>query len=165
MELAKTGRNPKSATFGNTRINPDGTPKPHDGIDIAASIGTPVHSITSGTILWIVSKQPNRIGKNKYPAGYDGDDNDAGNRVYVLSSDGIQVGYWHLMSGTTLKEKDTVKVGDIIGYVGITGNASVDVPHLHLQASKNGEKIDPASLLSVDGISTEKYEKIKTLCD
>ena len=83
MELAPPGTI-RGATFGNTRFN--GT-KFHQGIDLAGEVGTPIYTMFSGTVIKVVTEQPNRIGED-FPNGYNGDKNLAGNRIYISSKVG-----------------------------------------------------------------------------
>ena len=83
MKLAPTGEGATNfigSTFGYTRT---GGTKFHSGIDLYAEPGTPLYAMCDGTISRserYVTEQPERIGRNKYPPGYSGDVNDAGNR-------------------------------------------------------------------------------------
>jgi murein DD-endopeptidase MepM/ murein hydrolase activator NlpD len=45
---------------------------------------------------------------------------------------------------TTVLEERTVRKGDLIGYTGMTGNASG--PHIHIEVRKNGTPVDPKSV-------------------
>ena len=90
--------------------------KPHEATDIMAPRGTPVLAIGDGTVTKLFYS---RFG---------------GNTVY--ESDPLQTYcyyYAHLdryASGT--REGMPVHKGDVLGYVGSTGDASPDAPHLHL---------------------------------
>jgi murein DD-endopeptidase MepM/ murein hydrolase activator NlpD len=164
------------ATFGYTRYG--GTVE-HDGIDFAGAIGTSVYSQFGGTITKVVSGQPNRVlinGTYAYPSGYRGDKNNAGNRIYVESNIGgnrVTNGYWHLQAGNPIAINpstgvpwavgDIISAGDLIGYIGITGNATEKVPHLHLNTKVNGNKADPAKYLNATVTTSSKT--ITTPCD
>jgi len=162
MNIAPSGGwNFAGGTYGRTR---EGGTKFHDGVDLAGDVGTPIYAMFDGTVSNknYVINQPNRDADGTYPNGYDGDSNDAGNRITVTSSiNGKQVdlGYWHLEAENAVainprtqeifKPGDTVFSGDIIGYLGISGNAyNVPYPHLHLQCKVNGQSADPAQFLN-----------------
>ncbi len=102
--------------FGKTvsarRLYVSGT---HGGIDLAASIGTPVKAALSGTI---TDTEPT---KAKAGCQY-------GKYVLIAHPDGLSSIYGHL-SLVTVKPGDSVNTGDIIGYSGATGYATG--PHLH----------------------------------
>lgn len=94
-------------TWGNARSQG----RTHEGIDIMAKRGTPVLSATDGFISKITS----------YGAG--------GNAITVVGDALSQQYYAHLDRFGSYKVGDQVKVGDVLGYVGSTGNATT--PHLH----------------------------------
>jgi len=162
------------AIWGNNyRKNEDGSPKHHQGIDFATYIGEPVYSMFDGVVLTdpIVS-QPERVNK-KYPPGYNGDKNNAGNRIKIASNvngNNLVIAYWHLQTGGVInprtgqiyKSGDQVIVGDIVGYAGITGNANPSVPHLHLTIIKNGAEINPQEYIY--GIISANTTTIMTNC-
>ena len=85
----------------------------HKGVDIAAPQGTPVVAASAGVI---VKRASNALG---------------GITIYQRDADGRTVYYYaHLQRYRAgLKEGDLVRAGDVIGYVGQTGNAGN--PHLH----------------------------------
>lgn len=87
----------------------------HDGIDLAAPMGTPVMAAYDGIIVH---------------ADYD---HDNGNSILVKHSDEYHTEYNHL-SEILVKNGDTVKCGDVIGYVGSTGKSTG--PHLHFGVIK-----------------------------
>ncbi|MFS4457316.1 M23 family metallopeptidase [Maribacter sp. 2304DJ31-5] len=120
----------------------------HDGVDLEASVGTPIYSIYGGTVDFSITSHTE--GEDWDERGtWTGDRNGAGNRIYISStvdSDNYQFGYWHLSevetnpnTGEPYKAGDTIAQGDLIGYVGTTGNANSDDsagPHLHLRGRK-----------------------------
>lgn len=85
----------------------------HEGIDIFAPKGTPVHSTTHGIVM--------RVGQNRL----------GGNVVSVLGP-GRQVHYYaHFERVAPIRVGDIVSPGDLLGYVGNTGNARTTPSHLH----------------------------------
>lgn len=94
----------------------------HEGIDIMAPRGTKVYSTTDGLI---ASLSPNNLG---------------GNVIWILGPSGSWHYYAHLKEHKRgLKVGDYVKKGDLIAYVGNTGNASHTAPHLHYGLYLNGK--------------------------
>jgi peptidoglycan LD-endopeptidase LytH len=87
----------------------------HQAIDIMAARGTPVVAVEDGTIKKLFNSKAGGLS------------------IYQFDpTDTYCYYYAHLDSyAHTLKEGAPVKRGDIIGYVGSTGNASQDAPHLH----------------------------------
>ncbi|MEO8193232.1 MAG: M23 family metallopeptidase [Gemmatimonadales bacterium] len=85
----------------------------HRGVDIFAPSGTPVLSATEGIVF--------RVGTNRL----------GGNVINVLGP-GRQVHYYaHLDRYDAFRPGDVVYAGNILGYVGNTGNARNTPPHLH----------------------------------
>lgn len=99
----------------------------HTGIDLAAPLGTEVHSATSGTAV---------IGND--PTG-------AGEYVEVIVDARVTVLYCHL-SAFRVESGQSVTPGEVIGLVGATGLATG--PHVHLQVDVDGTPVDPATFLS-----------------
>ena len=102
----------------------------HHGEDIFAAKGTPLLAVTDGTLHTIGF---NRIG------GY---------RLWLRDGEGDEFYYAHLSAYSPLAvEGRTVKAGDVIGFVGDTGDADGGAPHLHFE-------IHPASMLGLgyDGV-------------
>jgi len=95
----------------------------HPGIDYAAPRGTPVRSVGDGTIIF---------------KGYC---KSAGNYIKIKHT-GVGISeYMHLSKfNARIKKNQTVKKGQIIGYVGSTGYATG--PHLDLRFKKNGKYVD-----------------------
>jgi murein DD-endopeptidase MepM/ murein hydrolase activator NlpD len=88
----------------------------HDGLDIAAPIGTPVHAALTGTILAIGNTD---AIKGCYSFG---------KWVMIKHSNGLNTMYAHL-SEIDVSAGEQVSTGDVIGYSGETGYATG--PHLH----------------------------------
>jgi len=111
----------------------------HEAIDIMASRGTPVIAVEEGTIQRLFTSE----------AG--------GLTIYQFDPSAVYCYYYaHLDSyARHIREGMTVKKGDVIGYVGSTGNASKNAPHLHfaifrLTSEKQwwkGEAINPYPIL------------------
>jgi murein DD-endopeptidase MepM/ murein hydrolase activator NlpD len=110
----------------------------HRALDILAPRGTPVIAADSGRILRI---KFNALG---------------GNTIYATDPQGRVVYYYaHLDAYRAgLAEGATVARGDTLGFVGTTGNAPKDTPHLHFQVMRmppdgrywDGEPINPYPL-------------------
>ena len=99
----------------------------HTGIDLAAPLGTDVHSATAGTAF----------------LGYDSAG--AGNFVVVAVDAHVRVLYCHL-SAFRVRPGESVTPGQVIGLVGATGLATG--PHVHLQVNVDGSPVDPAVFLA-----------------
>lgn len=94
----------------------------HEGIDIMASRGTKVYSTTEGVI---ASLKSNNLG---------------GKVIWLIGPSGAYHYYAHLNDHKRgLKEGDYVQKGQLIGYVGNTGNARHTAPHLHYGLYLNGK--------------------------
>jgi murein DD-endopeptidase MepM/ murein hydrolase activator NlpD len=89
----------------------------HNAIDIMAPRGTPVLAAADGTV---AHKGVNRLG---------------GKVLYVLSPDTRYALYYAHLDGYArgIEDGAVVRQGDTLGYVGSTGNAPRNAPHLHFQ--------------------------------
>lgn len=96
--------------------------RPHKGTDFAASVGTPIMATANGTVV----ESTRRGGNGKY--------------VKIRHNATYSTQYLH-MSKRAVKKGDYVKQGDIIGYVGMTGNTGG--PHVCYRFWKNGAQVDP----------------------
>lgn len=99
----------------------------HSGLDLQAELESPVYASKSG---W---------AKTCFiPDGY-------GNLVVIDHPGGWQTRYGHLLR-CAIEKTMWVRQGDVIGFVGKTGNADLDniVPHLHFEIRYNGEVRNPA---------------------
>lgn len=117
-----------------------GSDRVHDAIDIMAPRGTPVLAVADGEVEKLFTSEGG-----------------GGLTIYQFEPSGRYAYYYaHLdRYAADLKEGQALKQGDVIGYVGSTGNASPDAPHLHfaifvLGADKrwwDGTAINPYPLL------------------
>lgn len=96
--------------------------RPHRGTDFAAPIGTPILATADG----IVTKSERRGGNGKY--------------VKIRHNATYDTQYLH-MSRQAVKVGQFVRQGDVIGYIGMTGNTSG--PHVCYRFWKNGKEVDP----------------------
>ncbi|GAB5534955.1 MAG: hypothetical protein Rubg2KO_12040 [Rubricoccaceae bacterium] len=96
----------------------------HRAIDIMADRGTPVLAVSDGEIVRLHS---NRLG---------------GKVLYLRSPDGTYDFYYAHLNGYAegVEVGLQVQQGDVIGYVGNTGNARRTPPHLHFQVLKQGRR-------------------------
>ncbi|MBZ9750062.1 M23 family metallopeptidase [Deinococcus sp. HMF7604] len=101
----------------------------HEGVDIFAPRGTPIRSVTRGLVL--------NVGAN----------NLGGRTVMVLGPAGQRHYYAHLERYPNLKRGDWVQAGDVVGYVGDSGNARGTPPHLHYGIYTGQGAINPFGLL------------------
>ncbi len=100
----------------------------HNGVDIAASHGTPIYAIASGYVS--VSQYSNVNG----------------NYVSITHGNGFGSLYAHL-DYATVSVGSYVSQGQIIGYMGSTG--WVTGPHLHFEIHLNGSTVNPMSYISI----------------
>ena len=99
----------------------------HEGIDIPMEIGEPVYACAAGTVTYAQAGWHSGMG-------YDGLAS-YGNCVFIDHGSGWQSRYAH-MSSIAVASGTVVQQGQLIGYVGSTGNSSG--PHLHLALYYNG---------------------------
>lgn len=111
----------------------------HDAIDILADAGTPVLAVADGTVEKLFDSER------------------GGLTIYQFEPSGHWCYYYaHLQRyADGLAEKQVIRRGEVIGYVGSTGNASAEAPHLHFEVHVlgpekqwwKGESINPYPLL------------------
>ncbi|MRX62973.1 peptidoglycan DD-metalloendopeptidase family protein [Maribacter luteus] len=96
--------------------------RPHKGTDYAAPIGTPIVATADGT----VTESTRRGGNGKY--------------VKIRHNGTYSTQYLH-MRNQKVKKGEYVRQGDVIGWVGMTGNTGG--PHVCYRFWKNGSQVDP----------------------
>ena len=110
----------------------------HPGIDFAAPIGTEIYATGDGTI--------EKVG---WVGGY-------GKTIMINHGYGYKTRYAHC-SKFNCRRGQKVKRGDLIGFVGNTGQSTG--PHLHYEVFKNKKHINPVNFFFND-LSPEEYDKV-----
>ncbi len=103
-----------------------GVVKRHTGVDLSASIGTPIYATANGCV--------SRAG---YYSGY-------GKYIKIRHGGSLETAYGHL-SRISVRPGQQVRQGQVIGYVGTSGVSTG--PHLHYEVIKNGRFINPMSVV------------------
>jgi len=116
--------------FGPRKDPINGEARFHKGVDIGAPIGTPIHAVRGGTVVF---------------AGPDGGH---GNMIVVDHGNGIKTRYAHC-SAIGVAVGQEVAPNEVIGAVGSTGHSTG--PHLHFEVWENGEAQDPRTFQWPDG--------------
>jgi hypothetical protein len=99
----------------------------HDGLDIAAPLGTPVQAIAAGRVT-IAGRM-----------------SDGAVVVEIEHATGVFSRYGHLQPDLRVRVGQSVAAGDPLGAIGLTGNTTG--PHLHLEIYSSGEPVDPLLVL------------------
>jgi murein DD-endopeptidase MepM/ murein hydrolase activator NlpD len=103
------------------------TRKLHTGVDFASATGTPIFASGDGI-----------VEKSGWESGY-------GRFVLLKHTNGYETGYGHMSRIADAAVPGTrVRQGQIIGYVGSTGNSTGS--HLHFEIRINGSYVDPLSV-------------------
>ena len=111
-----------TSSFGRRRDPFHGGTGMHSGIDLAAPAGSPILATSDGVV---------------ESAGWNGG---YGLLVKLRHSDSVETLYGH-MSGVAVTAGQSVRRGDILGYVGSTGRSTG--PHLHYEQRVNGAAVRP----------------------
>jgi murein DD-endopeptidase MepM/ murein hydrolase activator NlpD len=115
-----------SSGFG-VRADPfNGHQSQHDGVDIASSMGSPVHAVGDGVV------------------SHSGDKAGYGMMVEVTHESGLTTRYAHT-SAVLVRVGDRVQKGQSIALVGTSGRSTG--PHLHFEVVRNGTAVNPMRYL------------------
>lgn len=116
-----------SSPFG-MRSDPfTGEARFHAGVDVAAPRGTAIHAVADGEVVFSGWRRGG-----------------SGRIVEVRHADGLVTSYAHA-ERTLVRAGQHVVAGEVVATVGSSGRASG--PHLHFSASRDGQAVDPTSLL------------------
>lgn len=121
----------KTSTFGYRHLN---SYHMHNGVDLAARVGTPVYALSSGTVVY---------------ADYYGS---FGNCVIISYHNGYKSLYGHLEENFIVKRGQSVNNSTVVGKIGPKYlkngklNGMTTGPHLHFTLYKNGKIINPDNI-------------------
>lgn len=125
------------ANFGDPR---GGGTRSHEGLDMMAPDGAPIVTPTEAVVI--------RVGSGTNSGIY----------VSTANPGGETFVYMHLARAADIEEGDVLDAGELIGYVGNTGNASGGSAHLHFEMRKGREAMDPLPRLTEEFSLEEKME-------
>ncbi len=115
------------------------TTKFHKGLDFTAPQGTPIYATANGTV---------KLAEFS-ATGY-------GNHVIIDHGYGYETLYGHMVR-IKVGNGQSVKRGELIGWVGTTGKSTG--PHCHYEVHKNGEAVDPVYYFFND-LSPEQFDRL-----
>ena len=118
-----------TSSFGMRWHPVTGGRRAHKGVDLAAPTGTPVYASADGT-----------IGKAEWFSSY-------GLYVQIAHGGDIETRYGH-MSRLNVSAGQSVRKGDLIGFVGSTGRSTG--PHLHYEVRIAGAAVNPIPYMQAD---------------
>lgn len=122
------------------RIDPVyGTPKMHKGLDFTAPQGTPVYATGDGVVV---------------ESGFSEDG--YGNKVVINHGYGYQTLYGHMVK-VKARNRQKVKRGEVIGWVGSTGKSTG--PHCHYEVHVNGQEVDPVYFFYND-LTPDQFDRL-----
>ena len=134
-----------SSNFSYSRLHPIlHIYRPHHGTDFSARSGTPLLAVNVGRVIFA-----------GWMGGY-------GKVVKIRHTDGYMSLYAH-QSSIRVHVGDNVKKGQIIGYVGSTGQSTG--PHLHFGLMKNGRWVDPMTVLRKKSLNLAVLRKFSKYQD
>jgi murein DD-endopeptidase MepM/ murein hydrolase activator NlpD len=113
--------------YGGRTYNGVYYPHFHNGLDIAAPLGTPLHAYDAGQVTAVGGTQSSGV------------------YVTIAHPGGLATSYWHMpVGGPTVRVGQYVSAGQVVGSIGMTGMTTG--PHLHFMV-RRGDVIDPLSVL------------------
>jgi murein DD-endopeptidase MepM/ murein hydrolase activator NlpD len=120
-------------TFGAPRMVGTQYEHAHEGTDIFAPHGTELYAVERGVVA--------RVGTDVL----------GGTKLWLTGASGVRYYYAHLSGyAEGIIEGSVVEAGDVVGYVGNTGNARSTPPHLHFEVHPGGGMaVNPYPILSV----------------
>jgi len=140
-----------SSGYGMRKHPIQGYNKMHRGVDFAAPRGTPIYAAGKGVI--------DRIGRN---GGY-------GKYIRIRHNSTYKTAYAHMKSyAKGMKRGARVKQGQVIGFVGSTGNSTG--PHLHYEVMVDNKQVNPRKIKlpsgkSLKGANLEAFQQARAEID
>ena len=137
--------------YGKRKHPINGYTKMHKGVDFGAARGTPIVAAGGGIVEM---------------AGWNGG---YGRYVRIRHEGKYATAYAHMKGiAKGVKKGKRVRQGQIIGYVGATGNATG--PHLHYEVLRNGRQMNPLSVrlptgVKLEGASLATFERVRATID
>ena len=108
----------------------------HSGIDLDAPLGSTIRAAAAGTVI--------------YAGWYSG----YGDMIDIQHADGVVTRYAHLSAyAPNMRYGTTVAEGQVIGFVGHTGDATGN--HIHFEVRINGRAVDPAPYIGLGRCITQ----------
>lgn len=102
----------------------------HAGIDLDAPLGSTIRAAAAGTVIYV-----------GWYSGY-------GDMIDIQHSDGLVTRYGHMSAfAPNMRYGTTVSEGQVIGFVGHTGDATGN--HVHFEVRVNGSAVDPAPYIGL----------------
>ena len=122
-----------SDTFGAPRMFGTAYAHLHQGTDVFATSGTPLLAVERGVVIKV------------------GSDVLGGTKLWLVGASGTRYYYAHLSAfAEGIVENKVVSAGDVVGFVGNTGNALTTPAHLHFEVHPNGgPAVNPYPLLRI----------------
>lgn len=124
-----------SSKLGNSCYRTSRRPN-HGGVDIAQPYGTPIRSVAKGSVY-----------RKAYERG------GAGYYITIRHAGNVFSQYHHLRASAPLSVGAPVQVGQVIGYVGATGNATGNHLHFEIRTGTVTHRVNPAAFMRSKGIS------------
>ncbi|MEA3077978.1 MAG: peptidoglycan LD-endopeptidase LytH [Actinomycetota bacterium] len=127
------GQHSFTDTFGAPRMFGTAYAHLHQGTDIFAASGTPLLAVERGVVIQM------------------GSDVLGGTKLWLVGASGTRYYYAHLSAfAEGMAENTLVKAGDVVGFVGNTGNAATTPAHLHFEVHPGGgPAVNPYPLLKI----------------
>ena len=118
------------------RIGPSGGVEPHQGIDIAAPLGSPIRNWWDGVVKELINDEACGVGLLIQSGPYE--------HIYCHLSGSVEGGMYR-SGGVALQIGERLRGGELIGHVGVSGRSTG--PHLHWGVRYGGRWLNPAAIL------------------
>ncbi|WP_254938966.1 M23 family metallopeptidase [Cyanobium sp. Morenito 9A2] len=128
-----------------TRIGPGGSAQPHNGLDIAAPMGSPIRNWWSGVVSDVFSDGACGTGLIIRSGDYE--------HIYCHLS-GTVNGSWYRSGPLAIHQGQRVRAGEVIAHVGMSGRTTG--PHLHWGIRYRGEWLNPGVILKAMVLSRRR---------